>query len=52
MAASLAYLGRLDEAREVLERAGSQLQTRVISKDRPGCGRRIMRCGWRAGGGR
>lgn len=25
MAASLAFLGRLDEAREVLERAGSQL---------------------------
>ena len=52
IAGSLAFLGRLDEARAVLERAGSQLPDRVGSKDRPGCGRKTMPCGARACGWR
>jgi len=46
VAASLAYRGQLDEAREALERVPqSAEQIQRGSKGRPGCGPRIMRYG-------
>ena len=53
IAGSLAFLGRLDEARAVLERAGvADSRPALAAKSRPGCGRKTMPCGARACGWR
>jgi adenylate cyclase len=56
IAASLAHLGRIDEARDVLDRARALFPEqfpRLCSRtDTPGCSRKITRCGRRACGWR